>query len=192
MNTHEKLGKYLQIFLTESEQGVAHAIIRGKIDFEREPWPSISDSAKSLVRLMLEPDPNHRLSAKQVLGKLHISLKFSLHLVPNTKSLNHIFLYIFLVFGDHDVNYLPNMHINLASLPYTSLGSAIYLSRFSRVSIIRLTCKLGVVISTCSMARTRTNSIVLVLAYIHFFVKQVQTKTCCVCKFLCTFVSNAH
>ncbi|KAL1539519.1 Calcium-dependent protein kinase 13 [Salvia divinorum] len=54
-------------FWAESEQGVAQAIIRGKIDFEREPWPSISDSAKSLVRLMLEPDPKHRLTAKQVL-----------------------------------------------------------------------------------------------------------------------------
>ncbi|KAL1543563.1 Calcium-dependent protein kinase 13 [Salvia divinorum] len=54
-------------FWAESEQGVAQAIIRGKIDFEREPWPSISDSAKSLVRLMLEPDPKIRLTAKQVL-----------------------------------------------------------------------------------------------------------------------------
>lgn len=55
-------------FYTESEQGVAQAIIRGKIDFEREPWPSISDCAKSLVRQMLEPDPKLRLTAKQVLG----------------------------------------------------------------------------------------------------------------------------
>ncbi|KAL8509134.1 hypothetical protein ACS0TY_016360 [Phlomoides rotata] len=54
-------------FWAESEQGVAQAIIRGKIDFEREPWPSISDCAKSLVRQMLEPDPKLRLTAKQVL-----------------------------------------------------------------------------------------------------------------------------
>ncbi|KAL0426241.1 UNVERIFIED_CONTAM: Calcium-dependent protein kinase [Sesamum latifolium] len=54
-------------FWAESEQGVAQAIIRGKIDFEREPWPSISESAKSLVRQMLEPDPKLRLTAKQVL-----------------------------------------------------------------------------------------------------------------------------
>ncbi|XP_041996856.1 calcium-dependent protein kinase 13-like isoform X2 [Salvia splendens] len=54
-------------FWAESEQGVAQAIIRGKIDFEREPWPSISDSAKSLVRQMLEPDPKLRLTAQQVL-----------------------------------------------------------------------------------------------------------------------------
>ncbi|KAL0316406.1 UNVERIFIED_CONTAM: Calcium-dependent protein kinase [Sesamum radiatum] len=54
-------------FWAESEQGVAQAIIRGKIDFEREPWPSISESAKSLVRQMLEPDPKLRLTAKHVL-----------------------------------------------------------------------------------------------------------------------------
>ncbi|KAL7133967.1 hypothetical protein ABFS83_12G174500 [Erythranthe nasuta] len=54
-------------FWAESEQGVAQAIIRGKIDFEREPWPSVSESAKNLVRQMLEPDPKLRLTAKQVL-----------------------------------------------------------------------------------------------------------------------------
>ncbi|KAK4345658.1 hypothetical protein RND71_035834 [Anisodus tanguticus] len=54
-------------FWAESEQGVAQAILRGAIDFKREPWPSISDSAKNLVRQMLEPDPKLRLTAKQVL-----------------------------------------------------------------------------------------------------------------------------
>ncbi|XP_051130547.1 calcium-dependent protein kinase 13-like [Andrographis paniculata] len=54
-------------FWAESEQGVAQAIIRGKIDFEREPWPSISESAKNLVKQMLEPDVKVRLTAKQVL-----------------------------------------------------------------------------------------------------------------------------
>ncbi|XP_009781200.1 calcium-dependent protein kinase 13 [Nicotiana tabacum] len=54
-------------FWAESEQGVAQAILRGAIDFKREPWPSISDSAKNLVRHMLEPDPKLRLTAKEVL-----------------------------------------------------------------------------------------------------------------------------
>ncbi|XP_020991369.1 calcium-dependent protein kinase 13 isoform X2 [Arachis duranensis] len=54
-------------FKPESEQGVAQAILRGLIDFKREPWPSISESAKSLVKQMLEPDPKLRLTAKQVL-----------------------------------------------------------------------------------------------------------------------------
>jgi len=57
---------------TESEQGVAQAILRGIIDFKRDPWPNISENAKSLVRQMLEPDPKLRLTAKQVLGILYI------------------------------------------------------------------------------------------------------------------------
>lgn len=55
--------------MAETEQGVALAILRGVIDFKREPWPQISESAKSLVRQMLEPDPRKRLTAQQVLGK---------------------------------------------------------------------------------------------------------------------------
>lgn len=55
--------------VAETEQGVALAILRGVIDFKREPWPQISESAKSLVRRMLEPDPKKRLTAEQVLGK---------------------------------------------------------------------------------------------------------------------------
>ncbi|KAG6474151.1 hypothetical protein ZIOFF_068075 [Zingiber officinale] len=54
-------------FWAETEQGVAQAILRGVIDFKWEPWPSISDSAKNLVQLMLEPDPKLQLTAKQVL-----------------------------------------------------------------------------------------------------------------------------
>ncbi|XP_039139770.1 LOW QUALITY PROTEIN: calcium-dependent protein kinase 10-like [Dioscorea cayenensis subsp. rotundata] len=54
-------------FWAETEQGVARAIVRGVIDFEQDPWPHVSKSAKNLVRLMLEPDPKRRLTAKQVL-----------------------------------------------------------------------------------------------------------------------------
>ncbi|KAI3954007.1 hypothetical protein MKW98_017831 [Papaver atlanticum] len=54
-------------FWAETEQGVAHAILRGVIDFKRDPWPKVSDSAKSLVKQMLEPDPRKRLTAQQVL-----------------------------------------------------------------------------------------------------------------------------
>lgn len=54
-------------FWAESEQGVAQAILRGLIDFKRDPWPSVSEGAKSLVRQMLEPDPKLRLTATQVL-----------------------------------------------------------------------------------------------------------------------------
>ena len=54
-------------FWAETEQGVAQAILRGILDFKRDPWPKVSDSAKSLVRHMLEPDPKARYNAQQVL-----------------------------------------------------------------------------------------------------------------------------
>ncbi|KAJ0243867.1 Calcium-dependent protein kinase 8 [Hirschfeldia incana] len=54
-------------FWAETEQGVAQAIIRSVIDFKRDPWPRVSDTAKDLVRKMLEPDPKKRLSAAEVL-----------------------------------------------------------------------------------------------------------------------------
>ncbi|CAF1778145.1 unnamed protein product [Brassica oleracea var. botrytis] len=54
-------------FWAETEQGVAQAIIRSVIDFKRDPWPRVSETAKDLVRKMLEPDPKKRLSAAEVL-----------------------------------------------------------------------------------------------------------------------------
>ena len=52
---------------------MAQAILRGVIDFSRDPWPRVSDKAKSLVRQMLEADPKRRLSAQQVLGIINYS-----------------------------------------------------------------------------------------------------------------------
>ncbi|KAK1356593.1 hypothetical protein POM88_049849 [Heracleum sosnowskyi] len=37
------------------------------LDFKRDPWPKVSDSAKDLVRKMLNPDPKKRLTAQEVL-----------------------------------------------------------------------------------------------------------------------------
>ncbi|KAJ3674657.1 hypothetical protein LUZ60_005273 [Juncus effusus] len=54
-------------FWAETEQGVAKAILKGVIDFERSPWPQISNNAKNLIRGMLEMDPKKRLTAQQVL-----------------------------------------------------------------------------------------------------------------------------
>eukprot|EP00249_Psilotum_nudum_P023167 c28768_g2_i3 orf=435-2036(+) len=54
-------------FWAETEQGVAQAILRGAIDFGRDPWPKVSENAKSLVHQMLEPNPKLRLTAQQVL-----------------------------------------------------------------------------------------------------------------------------
>ncbi|KAJ1701065.1 hypothetical protein LUZ63_000844 [Rhynchospora breviuscula] len=54
-------------FWAETEQGVAQAIIRSLVDFERDPWPKVSDHAKDLVKRMLEPNPKRRLTAQGVL-----------------------------------------------------------------------------------------------------------------------------
>lgn len=56
------------IFFTETEKGIFNAILEGELDFESEPWPSISDSAKDLVRKMLTQDPKKRITSAQVLG----------------------------------------------------------------------------------------------------------------------------
>nr|CAD1841616.1 unnamed protein product [Ananas comosus var. bracteatus] len=54
-------------FWAESEQGIFEEVLHGKLDFQSEPWPSISESAKDLVRRMLVRDPKKRLTAHEVL-----------------------------------------------------------------------------------------------------------------------------
>ncbi|KAK1308631.1 Calcium-dependent protein kinase isoform 2 [Acorus calamus] len=54
-------------FWAETEKGIFDAILQGDIDFESSPWPSISYSAKDLVRRMLTQDPKKRITAAQVL-----------------------------------------------------------------------------------------------------------------------------
>ncbi|CAL9195237.1 calcium-dependent protein kinase 10 [Musa acuminata AAA Group] len=54
-------------FWAESEQGIFEEVLHGKLDFQSDPWPSISESAKDLVRRMLVRDPSKRLTAHEVL-----------------------------------------------------------------------------------------------------------------------------
>ncbi|MBA0596664.1 hypothetical protein Gorai_013474, partial [Gossypium raimondii] len=54
-------------FWDETEQGIFEQVMRGELDFTSEPWPSISNSAKDLVRRMLIKDPKKRLTAHEVL-----------------------------------------------------------------------------------------------------------------------------
>ncbi|CAB4263692.1 unnamed protein product [Prunus armeniaca] len=54
-------------FWAESEEGIAQAIVRGSIDFEREAWKKVSDEAKELVKRMLDPNPFNRLGVEEVL-----------------------------------------------------------------------------------------------------------------------------
>ncbi|KAM7499996.1 hypothetical protein LguiA_024410 [Lonicera macranthoides] len=54
-------------FWDETEQGIFEQVLKGELDFVSEPWPSISDSAKDLVRKMLVRDRKLRLTAHEVL-----------------------------------------------------------------------------------------------------------------------------
>ncbi|XP_023537144.1 calcium-dependent protein kinase 11-like [Cucurbita pepo subsp. pepo] len=54
-------------FWAETDSGIFRQILYGKLDFNSDPWPNISDSAKDLIRKMLERDPKERISAHEVL-----------------------------------------------------------------------------------------------------------------------------
>lgn len=59
---------------TETEQGIFEQVLRGDLDFVSDPWPSISNSAKDLIRKMLVRDSKKRLTAHEVLCKLFFFL----------------------------------------------------------------------------------------------------------------------
>ncbi|XP_030461379.1 calcium-dependent protein kinase 26 [Syzygium oleosum] len=54
-------------FWAETQQGIFDAVLKGHIDFDSDPWPLISDSAKDLIRKMLCCRPSNRLTAHEVL-----------------------------------------------------------------------------------------------------------------------------
>ncbi|XP_047954268.1 calcium-dependent protein kinase 2-like [Salvia hispanica] len=54
-------------FWGDNERAIFDSVLRGNVDFETKPWPSISESAKDLVRKMLTMDPKKRITAAQVL-----------------------------------------------------------------------------------------------------------------------------
>ncbi|XP_073301831.1 calcium-dependent protein kinase 1-like [Primulina huaijiensis] len=55
-------------FWGENENGIFDAVLRSHLDFVSDPWPSISSSAKDLVKKMLQADPKDRLTAVEVLN----------------------------------------------------------------------------------------------------------------------------
>ncbi len=42
-------------FWGETEQGIFDAVLKGKIDFESDPWPKISTEAKDCIKRLLHP-----------------------------------------------------------------------------------------------------------------------------------------
>jgi len=64
-------------FWADNEDGIFDAVLRGHIDFSSDPWPSISNGAKDLVKKMLQQDPKERLTAAEILSKsTALSLSF--------------------------------------------------------------------------------------------------------------------
>ncbi|KAK2974883.1 hypothetical protein RJ640_020798 [Escallonia rubra] len=55
-------------FWAETEKGIFDAILEGRIDYQSAPWPTISASAKDLVKKMLTKDPKKRITAAQALA----------------------------------------------------------------------------------------------------------------------------
>lgn len=55
--------------ITETEKEIFKAILDTDLDLQSSPWPSISPSAKDLVKKMLTKDPKKRITAAEALGK---------------------------------------------------------------------------------------------------------------------------
>jgi calcium-dependent protein kinase len=62
-----RLTFFFNVYNAETQQGIFDAVLKGVIDFDSDPWPVISDSAKDLIRRMLNPRPEERLTAHEVL-----------------------------------------------------------------------------------------------------------------------------
>ncbi|KAK4272656.1 hypothetical protein QN277_021177 [Acacia crassicarpa] len=54
-------------FWAESEADIFNEVLHREIDFKSDPWPNISESAKDLVRKMIDRDPSKRLTAHEIL-----------------------------------------------------------------------------------------------------------------------------
>lgn len=58
----------MHIYKSETERGIFEEILKGHVDLEMQPWPSISTGAKELIRKMLTVDPKLRITAADALG----------------------------------------------------------------------------------------------------------------------------
>ena len=52
-----------------NEDDIRDSILRGSIDLQSEPWPSISEQAKDLIRKMLSQSPKNRMSTADALSQ---------------------------------------------------------------------------------------------------------------------------
>jgi calcium-dependent protein kinase len=61
-------------FWGNTEQEIFDSVLRGKPEFESDPWPKISEPAKNLVRKMLQPVSSEmaNLSLYTIFVSLHV------------------------------------------------------------------------------------------------------------------------
>lgn len=57
-------------FWDKTENGIFKEVLKNKPDFKRNPWPTISDSAKDFVNKLLVKNPRARFTAAQALCEL--------------------------------------------------------------------------------------------------------------------------
>eukprot|EP01025_Chloroclados_australasicus_P028622 TRINITY_DN2836_c0_g1_i1.p1 TRINITY_DN2836_c0_g1~~TRINITY_DN2836_c0_g1_i1.p1 ORF type:complete len:483 (-),score=89.09 TRINITY_DN2836_c0_g1_i1:463-1911(-) len=54
-------------FWGDNEEQIFKMVMKGKLDFETDPWPRISEAAKDCVRCLLNADVSKRATASQIL-----------------------------------------------------------------------------------------------------------------------------
>ncbi|KAK8683703.1 hypothetical protein V6N13_039754 [Hibiscus sabdariffa] len=54
-------------FYGETEKEIFKAVLEGNLDLKSQPWPSISEGAKDLIRKMLARDPKQRITSAEAL-----------------------------------------------------------------------------------------------------------------------------
>ena len=55
-------------FLGSDRRALISAVRKGRVNFEDDPWPSVSEGAKKLVKRLLTVDPQKRMCAEEVLS----------------------------------------------------------------------------------------------------------------------------
>lgn len=60
---------YGLFYISETEKGIFEEILKGHVDLETSPWPTISTGAKDLIMKLLTRDPKKRITAAEALGK---------------------------------------------------------------------------------------------------------------------------
>ncbi|KAK9857574.1 hypothetical protein WJX84_007746 [Apatococcus fuscideae] len=86
-------------FWGETENQIFNAILKGKLDFQSDPWPHISQGAKDCVQRMLQHNPKHRATAIQILQHEWMRENGT----ASERPLNNVILQRMRVFANHNM-----------------------------------------------------------------------------------------